>query len=76
MPTQLDARLTEIEAALTHWRQVQQDTANMIVTLQRDRDRRAAGRRQIHVGPASTEKSRRLDRQGSRAAPIASVNCR
>lgn len=76
MPTQLDARLTEIEAALTYWRQVQSDTVTMIVTLQRERDRRNAGRRRLHIGPAPAETGRAPNRQGSRPSPIPSVVCR
>lgn len=76
MPTQLDARLTEIEAALTYLRQVQKDTATMIVTLQGERDRGTDGRRRMHVGLAPTETGRSLNRPGIRSGPIPSVVCR
>lgn len=76
MPTQLDARLTEIEAALTYLRQVQKDTTTMIVALQGERERRTAGRRRMHVGPAPVETGRGPNRQGLRSGPIPSVVCR
>ena len=76
MPTVLDARLMELEAALTYWRQVQKDTATMIVTLQKERDRRSAGRRRMYVGPASPQTGREPTRQASRGVPIPSVVCR
>ena len=76
MPTHTDTRQIELEAALKYWRQVQEDTAVMIATLQRERDRKNAGRRRIYVGPASPQTGPEPNRQGLRAVPIPSVVCR
>lgn len=76
MPTHTDTRQIELEAALKYWRQVQEDTAVMITTLQRERDRKNAGRRRMYVGLTSPQRGPEPNRQGLRAAPISSVSCR